>query len=112
MQKFGLQRTRSGKHTAIELEIAKEQASALGRAGKKLRLSLENYQRKIDQNADIKKEKVLLDEISNNVWELILQREFIGFIEGNLKWVRENYVIPDEAINNLGKQKLQIGQNL
>ena len=105
MQKFGLQRTRSGKHTAIELEIAKEQASALGRAGKKLRLSLENYQRKIDQGTIVKEDETMLSEISKNVWELILQREFIGFIDGNLQWIRDNYVIPEEAINMLGKRR-------
>ncbi|RBP47155.1 hypothetical protein [Arenicella xantha] len=45
----------------------------------------------------------LLKEISNNVWELVLQREFVGFIEGNLQWIKQNYVIPDEAFNMLGK---------
>ncbi|RBP47156.1 hypothetical protein DFR28_10928 [Arenicella xantha] len=44
MQKFGLQRNSTRLHSAIELEIVKEQASVLGRAGKKLRLSLEKYE--------------------------------------------------------------------
>lgn len=104
MQKFGLQRSRSGRHTAIELELAKEQASSLGRAGKKLRLSLEDYQSKLNDELSLEQKDKLLTQISRNVWELMLQREFIGFIEGNLKWVRENYVIPDEAINMLGKE--------
>jgi len=104
VQKFGLKRTSSARHTAIELEIAKEQASALGRAGKKLRLSLENYQKHIDKNLNSEQDESLLDEISNNVWELMLQREFVGFVEGNLKWVRQNYLIPDEAIKMLGKK--------
>ena len=104
MQKFGLQRSSTGQFSAIELEIAKEQASALGRAGKKLRLSLENYQTKLDIGLSLEQENNFLHEISNNVWELVLQREIIGFIEGNMKWVRANYLIPDKAINMVGKQ--------
>jgi len=104
VQKFGLQKSSSARHTAFELEIAKEQASALGRAGKKLRLSLENYQKEIDHNPNMRLDTVMLNEISNNVWELMLQREFVGFIEGNLKWVRDNYAIPDEAIIMMGKR--------
>lgn len=104
MQKFGLQRSSSGKQTVIELEIAKEQASSLGRAGKKLRLSLEDYQSKLNSSLSCEQKNRLLNEISNNVWELVLQREFVGFVDGNLKWVRANYVIPSEAINRLGKQ--------
>ena len=101
MQKFGLQRNASSRYSAIELEIVKEQATVLGRAGKKLRLSLENYQHK---HNDIKANEALIEEISNNVWELIIQREFIGFVDGNLGWIRSNYVIPEEAIRMLGKK--------
>lgn len=102
MQKFGLQRNRSSLHSAIELEIAREQASALGRSGKKLRLSLERYEELIKQESSVKQRQKLIQEISNNVWELVLQREFLGFVENNLNWIRENYLIPDEAINTLG----------
>ena len=104
MQKFGLQRNSSGRHSAIELEIAKEQASALGRAGRKLRLSLENYQGKLNHDLSMDQKNKFFNQIADNVWALVLQREFVGFIEGNLKWVRENYVIPDEAINMMGKK--------
>lgn len=105
MQKFGLQRNSSSRHTALELEIAKEQASSLGRSGKKLRLSLEKYQNKLNLNLSPDQRNDLLSEIAENVWALVLQREFIGFVEGNLKWVRENYVIPEEIFNMLGKQR-------
>ena len=104
MQKFGLQRNSSNKHTALELEIAREQASALGRTGKKLRLSLEAYQRSLEHDLSAQQKNKLLTEIANNVWALLLQREFIGFVEGNLNWVRSNYVIPEQAIKMLGKQ--------
>lgn len=104
MQKFGLQRNGSSRHTALELEIAREQASALGRTGRKLRLSLEAYQGSLDDDLSAQQEKKLLTEIANNVWALLLQREFVGFVEGNLSWLRSNYVIPEQAIKMLGKQ--------
>lgn len=103
MQKFGLQRISASQHSAIELEVVKEQASALGRSGKKLRLSLEKYQAFLEYDHSPEEQHKLIEEISNNVWELILQREFLGFTDNNLQWVRQNYLIPDEAINTLGK---------
>lgn len=103
MQKFGLQTNRSSQHSAIELEITREQASALGRAGRKLRISLEHYESRRHSSLSVSEEKKLIKEVSDNVWALMLQREFLGFIEDNIKWVRENYVIPDAAIDNLGK---------
>ena len=106
MQKFGLQRNSSSKYRAIELEVVKEQASALGRAGRELRLSLERYQKNqgSDSNANISNTLENLDviEISNNVWELILQRELLGFTESNLQWVLSNYLIPQPALDRLG----------
>ncbi|MFT5612213.1 MAG: hypothetical protein ACI9WC_002918 [Arenicella sp.] len=104
MQKFGLQRNSSSRHSALELEIAREQASALGRTGRKLRLSLEAYQSSLDHDLSSQHKNKQLTEIANNVWALLLQREFIGFVEGNLVWVRSNYIIPEQAISMLGKQ--------
>ncbi|MGK0375166.1 MAG: hypothetical protein ACJA2E_001642 [Arenicella sp.] len=118
MQKFGLQRNSSSQYRAIELEVVKEQASALGRAGRKLRLSLERYQSNqgtdstldISENLEISNtinlpnnlEMSDIVEISNNVWELMLQREFLGFTESNLSWVLANYVVPQQALDRLG----------
>jgi len=103
MQKFGLQTNRSSHHSAIEVEIVREQASALGRAGKKLRISLESYEKQRYKALSESEEKSFIKEISENVWALMLQREFLGFIDNNLNWVRENYVIPDAAIAILGR---------
>ena len=85
--------------------MVKEQASALGRAGKKLRLSLEKYQHHLEHDLSLEQENDFFNEIADNVWELVLQREFIGFVHGNLIWVKENYVIPSEALNRLGRQR-------
>jgi len=112
MQKFGLQRNSSANLNAIELELVKEQATALGRAGRKLRLSLEHYQSIYEQidkatqttkhKQPTKQERDSIVEIANNVWELILQREFVGFTENNLHWVRDKYYIPEAALKRLG----------
>lgn len=67
MQKFGLKTTNAGRHTALELELTKEQASSLGRTGKKLRLSLENYQSKQHEGLSLEQNNKLLEQISNNV---------------------------------------------
>jgi len=103
VQKFGLQRNSLGQPNAIELELAKEQATSLGRAGRKLQLSLETYNKMAEEQPDALEDKAMIKEISDNVWELMLQREFVGFIDGNLEWVKDNYFIPEEAIKLLGK---------
>ena len=102
MQKFGLRTHRTAVYGLAELEIRKEQASALGRAGRKLRLSLEDFQKTRPAQLSAKQEQALLQTISNNVWQLVLQREFLGFIEGNLDWVQQHYNIPPKAISALG----------
>lgn len=102
MQKFGLQVNRSNKHGAVELEIAREQASALGRAGKKLRISLEIYESKRVEVVSEKEEQALISDISDNLWGLMLQREFLGFTNDNISWIKSNYVIPEAAIKKLG----------
>jgi hypothetical protein len=112
MQKFGLQRNSSSQYRAVELEVVKEQASTLGRAGRKLRLSLERYQKNqgLDSNLDVSGTSDITNtleitnvlEITNNVWELVLQREVLGFTESNLQWVLSNYAIPQSALDRLG----------
>ena len=106
MQKFGLQTRSRSAHSALEVEVVKEQATALGRAGRKLSLSLEHYQLSHGTNShkdiSITLENSYLLEISNNVWELMLQREFLGFTENNFQWVLSNYHIPQPALDRLG----------
>ena len=109
MQKFGLKTHSSSRHSAIELQIVKEQASALGRAGRKLRLSLERYQLMFcdnqgsNENDCSHQERDSILEISDNVWELMLQREFLGFTENNFKWINQNYNVPEPVLVRLGQ---------
>ncbi len=114
MQKFGLKAHQTVTLNAAELEIKKEQATALGRAGKKLRLALEAYQIQLeaDQNqasasrtssCAFTADHALIKNIADNAWALILQREFLGFTQDNLQWVIENYRIPQAALNRIGR---------
>ena len=103
MQKFGLQRNSAKLDSLLEREIVKEQATALGRAGKKLRLALQDFAKQSKYGMTLEQEATMLQQISNCVWELAIQREFVGFVDGNLSWIRDNYQIPDAAITMLGK---------
>lgn len=98
MQKFGLDTLRSEKLSALEREILKETATALGRAGRKLRRALDTWQARSSESDEAR----LIDEICRSVWELVVQREFAGFVHGNLEWVRKHYAIPAEAVQRLG----------
>jgi hypothetical protein len=105
LQKFGLDTLQTQKRTALELDIVKEQASALGIAGRKLQCALDAFATAElrgfpEENADR-----LLDAIAEAAYGLLLQREFLGFIEGNLAWVRSCYDIPDRAMALLGTKK-------
>ncbi len=102
MQKFGLQTHRTHKNTAIEVEVAREQASALGRAGKTLRLSLEAYEKVKNANISQDDRRGHITRIYEHAWALILQREVLGFTENNIQWVKDNYVIPIESLRLLG----------
>lgn len=103
MQKFGLDSLQSQKHSALELEIIKEQATALGMAGRKLRLVIQAFETAKAHSFPEDNMDLLIHEISESVYGLILQREFIGFIEGNMEWVRKYYRIPDEAVAIFGR---------
>jgi hypothetical protein len=101
MQKFGLYRSDKSNLNAIELEIIREKSTALGRAGKKLRVSLEQYHKR-QTSSNTLSEQELLNSISLAAWELILQREFAGFTSGNLEWIQRYYKIPSKALTLIG----------
>ncbi len=105
MEKFGLRADRSARNTALELEIVKEQASALGIAGRALRLSLERYQKSFASSHQNDDSETLMQDIADKLWALVLQREFLGFIDGNIDWVKANYHIPEAAFRKMGSKR-------
>jgi hypothetical protein len=102
LQKFGLDNLRSEKLGSLEFEIVEDQASALGRAGDKLKTYVELYRAEKEELFPKHDEDILLQQISDATYDLLVQREFIGFMDGNLEWIQKCYEIPQEAINRLG----------
>lgn len=89
---------------ALQYELMREQAGALGRAGSKLETALQNYHNFMTQfgSGDTTKIDLLLDDIAAQMWALALQRELIGFHHDNLEWIRATFDIPDAALGRLG----------
>ena len=105
MQKFGLDSLLNTQKLAIELEIMEDQATALGAAGRKLDVALEKYWRQMDLNEQADD---LLIEVADAAWQLVLQREFIGFTHDNLAWLKRSYRIPAATFSLFGKSVEQL----
>jgi hypothetical protein len=65
--KFGRD-VRRNERDALEAEIVRERASALGRAGRKLEASLERYRLLIASKPTPEELGRLLDEVAQNLW--------------------------------------------
>jgi hypothetical protein len=103
VQKFGLDSLKTQKMSALELEIAKEKSTALGIAGKRLQNSIVKYRQSIAHSGVTSDERErLLAAVAANIQALIVQRELVGLIHDNMKWVIETYDIPKEALAKLG----------
>jgi hypothetical protein len=102
MQNLGLDFARTQQLNAIEQEIAGEQACALGITGRRLKSALLEYRRHRQGGAVPKKLAELRTKISDNLQELLIQRESIGLPDGNAEWVIRTYNIPQEILSKLG----------
>jgi DNA topoisomerase VI subunit B len=102
--KFG-HALRGRKANTLAQEIAEERAGALGRAGRKLELALSRYRVRLAANAATKEIDALLDEVAESLWYLIVQRELVGFVHENLRYVREHYDIPAAAFARMGQSR-------
>ena len=49
------------------------------------------------------KDRAGIHEIAENLWCLVVQRELVGFIHENLRFVRERFDIPAAAIARMGR---------
>ncbi|MBC7881416.1 MAG: hypothetical protein H7Y37_08780 [Anaerolineae bacterium] len=92
------------RYEGIEYEIRKEQTNTLGIAGKQLQSALEEYEAFISMgNAeDSLRAEQLLDGISQKVYALLLQREFIGFHYNNLEWIQTSFSLPPGVMKRIG----------
>jgi hypothetical protein len=103
VEKFGLDSLKTQKMNALELEVAKEKATSLGIAGKRLQSSIVEYAQSIsrDDISEDERER-LLDALVANINALIVQRELVGLIHDNMQWVLRTYDIPQPALAKLG----------
>ena len=107
MQKFGLETVlekahRFDKFRNLEIDLLKEQSSALGRAGRKLKESIEIYEKEKIKGYLQNSEEEYLQQIGNNLYSLMIQREMIGFIDSNVDWIKQFYEIPEGAFQYEG----------
>jgi hypothetical protein len=102
MHNFGLECLQMQKVTAVELEIMEEKASALGITGRRLEAALAEYRGPRQGGTRGKKPAELIAGISNNLHELLIQREAMGIPHANVEWVLRSYDIPQEILSRLG----------
>jgi len=88
----------------VEVELVKERAQALGRAGRKLEDAVTAYRAAL---ADARgalptaRQEALLADIAAQLYRLVLQRECSGARHGNLEAIRIAYDVPVEAIRRM-----------
>lgn len=72
-------------------------------AGKRLRDSIAKY-RQSTSHRDIApaERELLLASVLADVQALIVQRELVGFIHDNMKWINQTHDIPQEVLTKLG----------
>ena len=86
---------------ALDYEVAQEQASALGRAGRALEAALEAL-RKHDRNGrtEAGTRQRLVAEAGEALWYFTIQRECCGLRDSRV--VMRDYGVPQEVQNRMG----------
>ncbi|MBZ9791955.1 hypothetical protein K9B32_17795 [Rhizobium sp. 3T7] len=86
----------------LEYELASARADALGRQGRKAEAALARLAAWSAQDRRIDRQS-LLDDASEAVWALFIQREICGLHNG--RDVIKRYEIPDEVLARLGAMR-------
>ncbi|WP_244919859.1 DUF6665 family protein [Rhizobium grahamii] len=92
----------SGHHAInpLEYELASERAGALGRQGRRAEAALAKLAAWSSDNHHQIDRTTLLDDASQAVWALFIQREICGL--RNNREVIDRYQIPGEVLVRLG----------
>lgn len=88
----------------VEVELVKERAEALGRAGRRLEDAVIDYRaalRAAEGALPAATRDALLDDIAAQLYRLVLQRECSGARHGNVEAIRVAYDVPTEAIRRM-----------
>jgi hypothetical protein len=98
--------TSQSRYNALQYELFREQAGALGVAGKQLRDALAAYARHVEGGglAGQSRTEHLLNEVANKAYALLLQREFVGLVHNNMEWLIATFDLPPEIWSRLGAQ--------
>ena len=95
-------RRRSASITdALDYEIAQEQASALGHAGRALETALaalSEYDRNGQDSAEMR--RTLVADAGDALWRFVIQRECCGLRDARA--VMRDYRVPQEVQNRMG----------
>jgi len=86
---------------ALDYEIAQEQASALGRAGRTLEAALaalNEYDRNGRDAAEMR--RTLVADAGDALWHFVIQRECCGLRDARA--VMRDYRVPQEVQNRMG----------
>ena len=101
----------SSRHNALEYEIAREQAGALGMAGKQLQAAVQAYDKHVAQAGltDGPLSERLLNEVAEKFYALLLQREFVGIAQNNIEWLERSFKLPAGVMSRLGSLHTSAG---
>ncbi|KFZ38249.1 hypothetical protein HR45_07095 [Shewanella mangrovi] len=92
---------RIGKHKLIEYEVAKEQCSALGRAGRELHKLLQLFDADRQQGFQQFPEQQHLQRLTEAAMALMMTREYLGFQHENLAWIVQEFNLPEAVAAGL-----------
>nr|WP_237358662.1 MULTISPECIES: DUF6665 family protein [Rhizobium] len=84
----------------LEYELASERANALGRQGRKVEAALAKLAASRRDDSRTADREGLLNDASEAVWALFIQREICG-LRNNADFVKR-YGIPDEVLARVG----------
>jgi hypothetical protein len=88
----------------VEVELVRERAEALGRAGRRLEDAVSAYRLALDRAGGALPPQVgepLLKDIATELYRLVIQRECSGARHGNLDAIRIAYDVPMEAVRRM-----------
>ncbi|WP_417761317.1 hypothetical protein [Shewanella sp.] len=104
---------RIGKHKLIEYEVAKEQCSALGRAGRELRRLLAAFYADEQQQFTQLSQPQHIQQLTDATLALMMTREYLGFQHANLDWIVQEFSLPAEVVEriDLPKPKGYLGRS-
>lgn len=94
--------TSDTKHAAVEAEIARERAAALGRSEVQLRQSLDALRRFDAGQAPGRTRAKLLRDATEACMGYVVHRESMGLTRENIQQLRTECGVPDEVWNRMG----------